>query len=858
MDPAAATAAAAVTAAEQEQATLSAQVTSLSTRLIEAIDRQADLEDQIQVLRKELDASRRINMAHEDQVRQGLLVPQKEYIEQVRLRNVADKESERLKGEIEELTSSLFDEANKMVASANRETSVWGRKNQQLLQQLKERDVLLENLQEQLSALKSVLEDVSDERDRLLKLNIVKTNFPNQSLETFHDAVDDSATSATLDPSVSNEGVPADQPGSAIATANSTSTTANILGSSHIASSTPHEVPEELYHGSLNSLWRPVARSDLQNFQDFFLMAPSPASHTASGSSTYHNSADTSILSGRSSPATSDTATPTISHSETYSSLNISSITSRFHSLTSSNSDNSSSGLSNSASNPNGNSSSSSISSLKDYRFFKRSINEDIEPTLRLESAPGLNWLSRRNIMGSIYDGSIKIEPIAVINEGYKLVFSSEPYGPPVGPSPLPTEAPVSRVDSEDSDDNTAFHTPIPTNSSQQSLPQMVQQPYTPPQQQETKYVPFSICVGSTGGQKVFASLSSSPPSQPPPVATLAPCAFCGEKRSSSLLYARLHNLRSEKDKAPSSSSKEGSKDSGSDSVSTHLAHMSMFSALSTPNISAREREKSRLASLGISYKDEDKNYSNGGHSHSSSTDTTSDSRSVDNDPREHYVPLTTSLSGSSTLASNGITPTSSGYPLCYHCLNRVRSVCDYVSFLRTLRMGVWRTDDETSRSKAWEECLRLKERMFWARQGASFLKLDSGNESVPVKFTGSARQQHQHQLDQETRRKMLINLQKGGDFTRRSSLSTPPSVKDLKNPVELKETVQEETKERETETDSATQEKTLKEEGDDAAVTTTDTSKQEEIKGEALENEDGSDVEVTKVAEAASDGSKA
>lgn len=67
-------------------------------------------------------------MAHEDQVRQGLLVPQKEYIEQVRLRNVADKESERLKGEIEELTSSLFDEANKMVASANRETSVWGRK----------------------------------------------------------------------------------------------------------------------------------------------------------------------------------------------------------------------------------------------------------------------------------------------------------------------------------------------------------------------------------------------------------------------------------------------------------------------------------------------------------------------------------------------------------------------------------------------------------------------------------------------------------------------------------------------------------------------------------------------------------
>ena len=51
------------------------------------------------------------------------------------------------------------------------------------------------------------------------------------------------------------------------------------------------------------------------------------------------------------------------------------------------------------------------ISSLKDEKFYKRSIAEDIEPTLRLDIAPGLSWMARRTVLSSIAAGSLVVEP---------------------------------------------------------------------------------------------------------------------------------------------------------------------------------------------------------------------------------------------------------------------------------------------------------------------------------------------------------------------------------------------------------------------------------------------------------------
>lgn len=57
-------------------------------------------------------------------------------------------------------------------------------------------------------------------------------------------------------------------------------------------------------------------------------------------------------------------------------------------------------------------------------------------------------------------------------------------------------------------------------------------------------------------------------------------------------------------------------------------------------------------------------------------------------------------------------------YPLCKYCLGRVRSTCDFIQFLRILKDGHWRADDAESEKAAWEESVRLREQMFWARMG--------------------------------------------------------------------------------------------------------------------------------------------
>jgi Rab guanine nucleotide exchange factor SEC2 len=64
-------------------------------------------------------------------------------------------------------------------------------------------------------------------------------------------------------------------------------------------------------------------------------------------------------------------------------------------------------------------------------------------------------------------------------------------------------------------------------------------------------------------------------------------------------------------------------------------------------------------------------------------------------------------------------------YPLCKYCLGRVRSSCDFLGFLRVLKDGHWRTDDEESERAAWEESVRLREQMFWCRIGGGVVPVN-------------------------------------------------------------------------------------------------------------------------------------
>ena len=83
-------------------------------------------------------------------------------------------------------------------------------------------------------------------------------------------------------------------------------------------------------------------------------------------------------------------------------------------------------------------------------------------------------------------------------------------------------------------------------------------------------------------------------------------------------------------------------------------------------------------------------------------------------------------------------------YPLCKYCLGRVRASCDFLGFLRMIKDGYWRTEGAHAEAIAWEESVRLRERMFWARIGGgvvpAFLRLreDTPRTSVEGEKTSS------------------------------------------------------------------------------------------------------------------------
>lgn len=61
-------------------------------------------------------------------------------------------------------------------------------------------------------------------------------------------------------------------------------------------------------------------------------------------------------------------------------------------------------------------------------------------------------------------------------------------------------------------------------------------------------------------------------------------------------------------------------------------------------------------------------------------------------------------------------------YPLCDYCHVRVRSTCEFMSFLRMVKDGHWRADDADSERSAWEESVKLREQMFWSRIGGGVI----------------------------------------------------------------------------------------------------------------------------------------
>ncbi|KAI5357466.1 Putative GDP/GTP exchange factor Sec2, guanine nucleotide exchange factor RAB3IL/RAB3IP/Sec2 [Septoria linicola] len=336
---------------------LSAEVALLSTKLVNAINYQTNLDDSLQQARHDLEQARqRVAQLEAENQRHSLLVSTGALVKAVdvnktisklrhelsterAMRSEAEKGKKQVESELENLTTALFEEANGMVAAARKDTEAVEKRNAQLRSQLQEYELLMAAQQEQLSDLKGSMEKLESDQP------------------------------ATRDPSVPSTPITAQH------------AMFEALQISPSVQSMADMSPEHPLHFS--TLINPVLRNDtkaFEDFQDLLLLARRMGAHSRSNSS-QANAANSSQVYGSSGAIQSSPNLPGSFN------LNPSSPTSAYSGA------------------------SASIPPLKDSRFYKRVLTEDIEPTLRLDLAPGLSFLSRRTVLASLLAGTLAVEP---------------------------------------------------------------------------------------------------------------------------------------------------------------------------------------------------------------------------------------------------------------------------------------------------------------------------------------------------------------------------------------------------------------------------------------------------------------
>lgn len=250
-----------------------------------------------------------------------------------------------------------------MVAAAKLEREAVEKKNEQLRSQVKDTELLLASHQDQLAELKSVMQELNPAKDDIE----VHTNISTT-------------------------------PSSPLAFQRPLGNTKKPIEVPEITTSS-----EELLPGPATSfphLIKPVCRTDVPAYEDFrelFALAASskPPSRAPSGSYGGLNVISLANL--------------TAQYGGGFGSANSSPAKSQAHS-------------------PNGSMSSQQTANshipLKETRFYKRVLTEDIDPTLRLDGSPGISWLTRRSVLSGICEGSLLVEPMPHMVKKYGFACS--------------------------------------------------------------------------------------------------------------------------------------------------------------------------------------------------------------------------------------------------------------------------------------------------------------------------------------------------------------------------------------------------------------------------------------------------
>ena len=451
----------------------------LSTKLVEAVEKQADLEDTLAVTRHELEVANQkvkqleqIQKEYSDMMERGMLIEKREVemetteltrrlLEESKNRVQAENDKNMIEQELETLTAKLFEEANNLVASARRESKALEKRNDQLQSRLEDTETLLQSQQEQLAELKAVMQRMEQENDHL------PGGGPNLVGKASRESLGRLGELSLSPLHISTPHLEIDP---AIDSARSTE-----------FSPFPFVVrPQYRYDTPAYADFKSFVRISKANLQPHQRQHSYPSTVPVA-SSTYFVAV---AFSGKDSP-------PPRNH-QTTSSSTYSPQAERLP--------------------------------LKEWRFVKRALTEDIEPTLRLDIAPGLSWIARRNVQSAVLEGTLIIEP-------------------------------------------------TPANS----------------------------------------------------IMLTYACTLCGERREGKL-YARTHRFCTNEN------------------------------------------------------------------------------------------------------------ATTQKYPLCGYCLERMRVTCDFVAFLRSVRDGIWKIEGQEQEEKAWDESVRLRERMFWARLGTQSFAPEQGSPKDALK----------------------------------------------------------------------------------------------------------------------------
>ncbi|KAN0061962.1 hypothetical protein ACQY0O_005957 [Thecaphora frezii] len=387
---------------EEQVKDLTNQVTGLNGKLVRSFERISDLEDdlsdsqeRIKAMSAKIAELEKERQEHLAALNTGLLVEKAHVssemqrmmdrvIEETAQRGKAESDKQRIEAELDELSSSLFNEANKMVAVERLARARAEEKSRQMEERLKDTEGIMLDQQR-------VLADLQRQVER------------------------------------QQGGRKADDDAASILSKDDDATSTHLLKASALARSQSQRAMEHQAHLMLSSLLGPEARVLIntvpyQEFRAFvahlrklrkqlspFYNYPVPGINGGdAASSPAHGSPRTP------SPAPNQNCT-TPSSASAYSAAAVAYGQGYGGGAAMTTSPFVAAGVSRHRDYPHLPSNVESMVHLPSQLslpFLKRSQEEDVDPCLRLDFAPGLNWLTRRQANTAILEGNLVIEPI--------------------------------------------------------------------------------------------------------------------------------------------------------------------------------------------------------------------------------------------------------------------------------------------------------------------------------------------------------------------------------------------------------------------------------------------------------------